>query len=851
MVIFIPMCLVLMIIGSMHYYTFYTTEHSSIESRELLNVDLAKRMIEKDIADVVSDLLFLAEHIERRGLPEALPWAREQRISEEFKVFAKNKGFYDQIRYIDNSGMEVVRVNYSQGESKVVPEPKLQNKSNRYYFKEALAMDRRYIYLSPFDLNMEEGEIEFPLKPVIRFGTPVFDSHGRKRGIILLNYLGDRLIQNFTRAAANIADHIELVNDNGYWLRSPRHEDEWGFMLGHDARFQTDNGDEWLKIIESDKGQIQTESGLFTFATIHPLVSTMGTAASVKDRIGILNGTGNYWKIVSRVSSRELSATLPFFFQNHYVLYFAMLLLVAGVAWLLAYSQQHRRAVMAQRDYEQRFRYTLENIELAAVTLNLKGEVTFCNDYFLKITGWKKNEVIGRNWLQQFVPDELTTEVGGIIHRMNDPERFPLRFENQVKDRSGGLRLIAWNNTLSYDTDNNVIGVTGIGEDITDKRKAETDLLKLYQAVEQSPSVVIITNDQGLIEYVNPKFTEVSGYVPKEVLGQNPRILKSGETSQAEYKDLWSTVINGGEWRGEFHNRRKNGELYWEGAIISGIRNTEGQITHFLAVKEDISERKRLEAEVEQQHRDLARSEVLAAMGRMASMIAHDLRNPLSSVKMTLQILGKQLDKSADTEVKELCNTSLDQIRYMEEILSDMLTYSRPGALKLEWLTIDKIIDMAISLSQRSIDEYKIKLITNYHPGLPTLYADATKLRQVFSNLISNAAQATKLNDSPMVAIDVMLELGMEGTAIRIEICDNGCGISEAEREKIFEPFFTTRAKGTGLGLAIVKRILDQHQAKISVTENTPAGSCVTVVVPVRHQITIDENTEIVQERVS
>ncbi|MCU7885792.1 MAG: PAS domain S-box protein [Candidatus Thiodiazotropha sp. (ex Lucinoma annulata)] len=851
MVIFIPMCLVLMIIGSMHYYTFYTTERSSIESRELLNVDLAKRMIEKDIADVVSDLLFLAEHIERRGLPEALPWAREQRISEEFKVFAKNKGFYDQIRYIDNSGMEVVRVNYSQGESKVVPEPKLQNKSNRYYFKEALAMDRRYIYLSPFDLNMEEGEIEFPLKPVIRFGTPVFDSHGGKRGIILLNYLGDRLIQNFTSAAANIADHIELVNDDGYWLSSPSLEDEWGFMLGHDARFQKNNRGEWLKIIESDKDQIQTENGLFTFTTVHPLVSTMGSTVSVKDRIGILNGTGNYWKIVSRVSSRELSATLPFFIQNHYALYLAMLLLVTGVAWLLAYSQQHRRAAMAQRDYEQRFRYTLENIELAAVTLNLKGEVTFCNNYFLKITGWKKNEVIGHNWLQQFVPDELTTEVSGIIHRMNDPERFPLRFENQVKDRNGGLRLIAWNNTLSYDTDNNVIGVTGIGEDITDKRRAETDLLKLYQAVEQSPSVVIITNDQGLIEYVNPKFTEVSGYEPKEVLGQNPRILKSGETSQAEYKDLWSTVLNGGEWRGEFHNRRKNGELYWEGAIISGIRNAEGQITHFLAVKEDISERKRLEAEVEQQHRDLARSEVLAAMGRMASMIAHDLRNPLSSVKMTLQILGKQLDKTVDTEVKELCDTSLEQIRYMEEILSDMLTYSRPDALKLEWLTIDKIIDMAISLSQRSIDEYKIKLITNYHPGLPTLYADATKLRQVFSNLISNAAQATQSNDSPMVVVDVMLELGMAGTAIRIEICDNGCGISKAEREKIFEPFFTTRAKGTGLGLAIVKRILDQHQATISVTENTPAGSCVTVVVPVRHQVTIDENTEIVQERVS
>ncbi|MET0003013.1 MAG: PAS domain S-box protein [Candidatus Thiodiazotropha sp.] len=851
MAIFIPMCLVLMIIGAMHYYTFYTTERSSIESRELLNVDLAKRMIEKDIADVVSDLLFLAEHIERRGLPEALPWSREQRISEEFKVFAKNKGFYDQIRYIDNIGMEVVRINYSNGESRVVPESKLQNKSSRYYFKEALALDRGYIYLSPFDLNMEEGEIEFPLKPVIRFGTPVFDSHGEKRGIVLLNYLGDRLIQNFTRAAANIADHIELVNNDGYWLSSPRQEGEWGFMLGHEARFQKDNADAWRIITENNKGQIQTESGLFTYTTIHPFVTTIRDTAPVKEIPEVYEGTGYYWKIVSRVSSRELSATLPLFIQNHSALYFAMLLLVMGVAWLLAYSQQHHRAAMAQRDYEQRFRYTLENIELAAVTLNLKGEVTFCNDYFLKITGWNKHDVIGRNWLQQFVPDELTSEMDGIIRRMPDPDSFPLRYESEVKCKNGEHRLVTWNNTLSFDAENHVIGATGIGEDITDKRKAETDILKLSQAVEQSPSVVIITNDQGLIEYVNPKFTEVSGYEPAEVLGQNPRILKSGETSQEEYKDLWNTVINGREWRGEFHNRRKNGDLYWEGAIISGIRNSEGKITHFLAVKEDISERKRLEAEVEKQHKDLARSEVLAAMGRMASMIAHDLRNPLSSVKMTLQILSKQLDVNRDSEVRELCNTSLEQIRYMEEILSDMLTYSRPDALKLEWLTIDKIIDMAISLSQRRIDENRIKLVINYHPGLPTLYADATKLRQVFSNLISNAAQSTESSNDPMVVIDVMLELGLEGTAIRIEICDNGCGIDKNEREKIFEPFFTTRAKGTGLGLAIVKRILDQHQANISVTDNTPCGSCVTVVIPVRHQVISDESAVNIQEKVT
>ena len=187
----------------------------------------------------------------------------------------------------------------------------------------------------------------------------------------------------------------------------------------------------------------------------------------------------------------------------------------------------------------------------------------------------------------------------------------------------------------------------------------------------------------------------------------------------------------------------------------------------------------------------------------------------------------------------------------MEEILSDMLTYSRPDALKPEWVTIDKVIDMAISLSQRRLDEHRVNITLNYHTGLPTLHADATKLRQVFTNLISNAAQSTECSDTPSIGIDVMLELGHEGTGIRIEICDNGCGINAEEKERIFEPFYTRRAKGTGLGLAIVKRILDQHQATISVEENVPAGSCISVVLPIRPQLQQTEETDVVKETVA
>ncbi len=831
--LFLPICLVLLIIGGMHYYTFYTTEHSSIESTESLNVDLARRMIQEDIADVVKDLRFLAEHIETQGLPEALPWTREQRIAEEFRAFARNKGLYDQIRYLDDSGMEIVRVNYNGGDAEVVPYAELQNKANRYYFREALAQKPDGIYLSRFDLNVENGKIEEPFKPVIRFGTPVLDHSGNKKGIVLINYLGARLIDNFSRAAASIVDHIELLNSDGYWLSSPRHENEWGFMLDSNIRLQNDNPLAWREISGTESGQFETSEGLFTYTTVYPLKAALSALPESTEAVSYDQQQFPQWKIVSHIPHQQIASTFPLFLENNGALYLSMFILVFVGTGFLARTTYLHRIAEAQRDYEQRFRHTLENIDLAAVALNKQGKVTFCNNHFLDITGWEREEVIGKNWIRQFVIDEDHKQVSRIIRRMDHPQSFPSHLELQVKTRNGEPRLITWNNTLSYDSKGEVIGVTGIGEDITDMRRTESELLKLYQAVEQSPSSVVITNPQGNIEYVNPKFTEVSGYSAEEVFGRNPRLLKSGETSKEEYSTLWETIREGGEWRGEFHNRRKNGELFWEAAAISAIRDSEGNITSILAVKEDITEKKRLEKEVEKQNRELALAETMAAMGRMASMIAHDLRNPLSSVKMTLQILDKKSDPAISADTNELCQISLEQIRYMEEILSDMLSYSRPDALKPEWIPIDKVIDLSIGMSQRRQHKKKITLHTQYHSGLPTIYADATKLRQVFSNLIANSFQATIDSDNPQVSIEAMIELGHDGTNVRIDICDNGCGIDAENQRRMFEPFFTTRAKGTGLGLAIVKRILEQHQASIYVSDNKPVGTCISVILPI------------------
>ncbi|MCP3876959.1 MAG: PAS domain S-box protein, partial [Sulfitobacter sp.] len=223
-------------------------------------------------------------------------------------------------------------------------------------------------------------------------------------------------------------------------------------------------------------------------------------------------------------------------------------MLIGIGSWLLARSQLRRRQAEARNEYEKMFRHTLEDMDMVAVSLDPAGRVTFCNDRFLDLTGWRREEVIGRDWTSNFLDPEQGEEVQDLLRNACDPETFPTRFETEVLTRNGGQRLVAWTNTLSCDAEGGFLGVTGIGDDVTDRRSNEQELHKLFRAVEQSPSIVLITDRNGVIEYVNPKFTEVTGYQPEEVVGQNPRVLKSGETSSEEYHNLWDTVQRGGEW---------------------------------------------------------------------------------------------------------------------------------------------------------------------------------------------------------------------------------------------------------------------------------------------------------------
>ena len=341
------------------------------------------------------------------------------------------------------------------------------------------------------------------------------------------------------------------------------------------------------------------------------------------------------------------------------------------------------------------------------------------------------------------------------------------------------------------------------------RTRADESLRKLWRAVEQSPTSVMITDLNGAIEYVNPKFTEVSGYTLDEVRGRNSRILKSGETPPEEYRRLWETITAGGEWRGEFHNKKKNGQLYWESASISPVLDSRGVITHFVAVKEEITEQKRLEAAQ-------AAAEI---KDRFLAVLSHELRTPLTPVLMAVTAM---LDSA---EMHRSCRPTLEMVRQNVELevrlIDDLLDLSRlaKGKMDYRFETVDAhvVIRGALEICRAEMSLKGHHLEQDLHATEHHVHADPVRLQQVVWNLVMNAVKYTP--DAGRIAVRTRVSgLGR----LVIQVADNGVGINPADLPHIFDPFQRglgatfSHSGGLGLGLAISRWIIEAHDGTLT-----------------------------------
>jgi len=366
-----------------------------------------------------------------------------------------------------------------------------------------------------------------------------------------------------------------------------------------------------------------------------------------------------------------------------------------------------------------------------------------------------------------------------------------------------------------------------------EKKRVEEESAKLSKAIVQSPASIVITDLAGNIEYANPKFTEITGYTLEEVLGKNPRFLKSGEGTPSFYEGLWQAIITGNEWHGDFLNRKKNGDLFWESANIAPIINQDGIITHFVAVKEDITEKKSMQNELISAKEKAEKSDKLKTV--FLQNMSHEIRTPLNSIIGFSHLLNKE---GLNNEmIKRYAAAIQSSGNRLLELINNLIDISRIESGNIEVHT--KKFDLH-RLIQEVCDQFKLvaasKKVELTHPyasgdSEKLMVSDPLKIHQILTNLVNNAF---KFTNSGHIHVDYEIE----DNQILFRVEDTGMGISKEHQALIFDRFYQANTsmsrghEGSGLGLSICKGLVEALNGTIRVESELNVGSTFIVSLP-------------------
>ena len=506
-----------------------------------------------------------------------------------------------------------------------------------------------------------------------------------------------------------------------------------------------------------------------------------------------------------------------------------------GAVHVISDITERKKAEFNLRESEALFRLLFQ--EHPAVKLLIDPEnlrIVDANKAAVDFYGWSREQL-----LKMKVQDISTTPLEE-IKRSTELVRLGKRtdFEFQHRRADGSIRDVA---VLT-----GIIEIKGkplfhsIVHDITQRKRAEAEIQRLQTAIEQGGESIVVTDTTGAIQYVNAAFEQLTGYRRAEVLGQTPRLLKSGQQDDAFYRDLWETITHGRTWRGRMVNRRKDGNLYTEESTISPIFDSGGKIINYMAVKRDISEHQRIAWEKAQLEEQLRQSQKLESIGRLAGGVAHDFNNMLSVILGYGEVLMQKLNPG--DPLRDYVKQILEAGKRSASLTHQLLAFSRKQTLQAEVLNINDRLRNLEKMLRRLIGE-DIDLQMALADNLALVLIDPGQFDQIIINLAVNARDAMPTGGKLTIAtanVDIDEQFVknhagvVPGKYVMISMTDSGCGMDETVLAHLFEPFFTTKekGKGTGLGLAMVYGIVKQSGGHIWAYSEPGNGSTFKIYLP-------------------
>ncbi|MGF7141060.1 PAS domain S-box protein [Roseimarinus sediminis] len=466
-------------------------------------------------------------------------------------------------------------------------------------------------------------------------------------------------------------------------------------------------------------------------------------------------------------------------------------------------------------------KYIIEHDRSAIAVHDKNLNYIYVSQRYLEQYNVQEKDIIGKHHYEVF-PD--LPQKWRIVHQEALKGQIASAEEDIYEKADGTLVYTRWECRPWYEADGSIGGIVIYTEVINERVTMNNELRKLSRAVEQSPDSILITNTKGIIEFCNPAVTIVSGYSREEIIGQNPRMFQSGNKTKEEYKVIWNTITAGKVWEGEFLNKKKNGDLYWEATSITPVVDENGKIKHYLAIRKDITSQKMLTHELKSAKERAEESDRLKT-AFLANM-SHEIRTPLNSIMGFASLLPFEEQKEL---VDQYAGIIISNSELLVHIIDDIVLYSQLQSRSLGNRNRQfKICDLLKDLEKSfKLPEYNkgVQLIAENKLNCPVIISsDYEKLKQILTNLIANAFKYT---------FEGKITIGAEEKNGRIlfYVKDTGIGIPKEETESVFERFFRgsntnkETVPGTGLGLSIVKELVEVIGGKIWVESEEGKGS--------------------------